>query len=99
MSEECQPQSKSHVSRWVLGIVAVLVALVIYPLSMGPVVALSMKYHASAAHFERVSVFYLPVTRGCIRTGKLEFMESYVRWWESQLGANFMQLPEGKSRP
>ncbi len=78
MSEDAE--SKSQAGRW---IIAVVVALVLYVLSEGPVIALAMKYELSGPACEMLKAFYKPLDWGCERLALDEEMGRYCSWWRN----------------
>lgn len=68
-------------NRWI-GILAVPLMLVAYPLSVGPVVWLYEKGYMSDSLAETVSMAYLPVTLAAESSPAAEYaLNWYLEWW------------------
>ena len=68
--------------RWVACLSVVLALLVIvYPLSIGPVLALLLWADAGQAAFDVLNTVYLPVQHAADFIGMTEVFHAYVNWW------------------
>ena len=79
MSDESErPRRKTM---WL--IVVVLVVFMLYPLSMGP---MSVVHDRSSAEVQVVlRAIYSPLARLSTKTGLDEFLDKYMKWWDTLL--------------
>jgi hypothetical protein len=78
--EVTKPKQKRRWSTYlVIGLVLALVLLfVVYPLSVGPVYALALRYEPLT---EPANAFYEPLHDVAQAIGAQEIVSDYMRWW------------------
>ena len=80
---EDHPLPKNPSKTWAFSII---VALLLYPLSIGPVAMIGLKLHLSFDEWREVRIFYKPLARLAEVSGCLKAANAYVNWWYGWIG-------------